>query len=59
MADDRAEVRYASVGALDDDLRRWLECRPVAAMGDDWTLPQLEARSATSVARRGRFACDW
>ena len=34
---EQTEARYASVAALDDDLRRWLECRPVAAMGDDWT----------------------
>lgn len=34
---DRTETRYASVATLDEDLRRWSECRPVTAMGDDWT----------------------
>lgn len=35
MAYDPAQ-RYASVGALNDDLQNWLECRPVTAAGDDW-----------------------
>ena len=30
------QARYASVASLDDDLRCWLECKPVAAMGGDW-----------------------
>ena len=35
LAPDRAQ-RYGSVDAFADDLQRWLECRPVEAMGRDW-----------------------
>ena len=34
----RAEDRYASVDALADDLRRWLERRPVRARDPDWRM---------------------
>jgi tetratricopeptide (TPR) repeat protein len=30
------EDRYASVQAFEDDLRHWLACKPVVALGDDW-----------------------
>ena len=30
------EARYPSVRAFEDDLRAWLDCRPVAAMAGDW-----------------------
>ena len=36
------EERYASVGALDDDLRRWLECRPVDAAVGGWRYRTLK-----------------
>jgi serine/threonine-protein kinase len=36
------DERYASVGALDDDLRRWLECRPVEAAGGAWRYRTLK-----------------
>jgi serine/threonine-protein kinase len=44
--------RYSSVGALDDDLRAWLECRPVLAVGGDWRyrLRKLIARHPWRVA---------
>ncbi len=32
----RRDARYDSVGAFDEDLRRWQEHRPVAAVGKDW-----------------------
>ena len=35
MAFDVAN-RYASVAAFDEDLLRWLECKPVEAVGHDW-----------------------
>ena len=35
LALERAE-RYASVDAFTNDLRRWLEIRPVEALGRDW-----------------------
>ena len=46
------EERYASVGALDDDLRRWLECRPVEAAGGGWRyrMRKLVARNPWRVA---------
>ncbi len=46
MAYDPAH-RYASVGALNDDLQRWLECRPVERGGRRLALPRPKARAAS------------
>ncbi|HTE05120.1 MAG TPA: serine/threonine-protein kinase [Planctomycetota bacterium] len=44
----RPERRYASVGALGDDLRRLLACEPIAARAPSWTY------RARRFARRNR-----
>ncbi|MEP6873284.1 MAG: serine/threonine-protein kinase [Burkholderiales bacterium] len=35
LAPERAQ-RYGTVDTFEDELRRWLACRPVLAMGSDW-----------------------
>lgn len=50
--------RYPTVAAYDDDLRRWLELRPVSALPDDWRyrLRKLIQRRPWHAAAAGAAA---